>query len=246
MIYAKRVYFSDGVVWVFEGYNDDTGRWIQIRMSNLFGVNFSDAIGTHSVLQYARANEGNRVRLGSGAHSKIERVTDGQTAPVDSGYAPYAYDGGRSYDVAPTSSRECVRDSMALLVSPSELVHIQQPCPDLLLTALPSFYRNSKHITLLQPSQWGILHDPRNFRDAINDLCTHSAPTDSFILQVHKQQAATTLHCVAVSNKQINDPSTQFGWLPLSISSFAKLDIDRMRGGFKVVCSTGQSGVPYG
>ena len=160
----------------------------------------------------ANARPGTRVKLGAGARSKLEES---------------------SLASAPTG-RDCVSLAMALLISPKDFLHIPQPSLDLRLSALKRFFRYTE-LKLLKPSKWGILRDFCHFVGAIDDICSNATAEDKFILRVTlPPPVATSLHCVAVRGREICDPATGQGWLPLAPASFEALGISAINTGFKI------------
>jgi len=229
-IIAKEILFKDKYndipKWCFWGFDNTANQWVQVRASNLYGIKRTDDQGNQTlVTTLAKARQGTRVNLGIGARTK-DAVCSSASVGVS---APQAS------EIHSKPSRQCVSDAINLLVSLSEFQLIRQPSPDLLLTALPGFFRNSKATKLIKPSKWKILRDSSNFKGAIDDLCRHAKHTDKFIIQVFLPPPVdTSLHCVAVRDCQICDPVTNKGWLPLTPASFDVLGISKIVTGFKI------------
>jgi hypothetical protein len=137
----------------------------------------------------------------------------------------------------PEISRECVRDALALLIRSHLLLRLPQPCPDVAMWAIPQIFCNTG-LKFRKPSTWGILRDYRHYAGAIEDLChevTGAGTADKFILRVYIPHLHTSLHCVAVRDRQIYDPACpELGWLPLTPASFACLGITEISAGFKI------------
>ena len=105
---------------------------------------------------------------------------------------------------------------------------------DLRLDVLPRIFRNSS-FTLSRPVSWGFLRDSRHYVGAVDDLCTNTKINDRFILRVTLIDAKTSLHCIAVMNQQIFDPSGPLGWLPLTRESFKTMNISSINAGYKIM-----------
>ena len=222
MVRAERVHFpNNGFKWCFEGYDVSSAKWVQVRHSNLYGVTFTDPTGQHQhVMTVAKAGNGHRVNLGTGAREpEVNCLAAGLAS------APQVSVG-----------HECVSDALLLLVSSVEFPRIPQPSADLQFNSIKQIFHHSKAIALLKPSQWGILRDARNFTDSIEDLCSYATVSDKFIFRVTlPPPASTSLHCVAVRDREICDPATGHGWLPLAPASFKTLAISAINAGFKIV-----------
>jgi hypothetical protein len=202
---------------------------MQVSASSIDALTFTDASGNkHNVVAYARAHAGERVILGTGARA-VERELEGRGSVMVTSMQARACD-------SKLSSRRCVSDAMSLLVSPTEFARIPQPSDDLLMTALRQIFSNSRETKFLPPSKWGFLRDPQAFRGAVEDVCQQARLDDRFVLRVTLPN--TSLHCVAVRDRQICDLATGLGWLTLTSESFATLGIQNINAGFKVVDRT--------
>ena len=214
MIKAKRHTFDDGEEqWCYGAYDVHQHKWIQVPCSSVDHLRVTDAFGKSSSAVYtSRAQPGRPVKLGTGKRKRCDKLVG--TTPI--------------------LSRRCVADSMSLLISPSEFEKIPLQCDNLRMDLLPAIFANTK-VKFSRPAKWGFLRDPSNYNGAIEDLCVNAKLDDRFIIRVTLIDAMTSLHCVAVRNRQICDVATGMGWMPLTAESFTQLNIGAINFGYKVM-----------
>ena len=204
--------------WCYQIFN--TIKWVQVRHSNIDHLRYTDARGKdQSAVQKAREMPDCKIKLGTGANNRCSTVKgniDDDTHPPP----PGGDDLSSSSRVLGTlvitdSPRRCIANVLRTMVSEDEYALLPLG-DDLRLDTLPQTFRNRASFTLSRPVSWGFLRDHHHFNGTVDDLCTNAKITDRFILRVTLSETNTSLHCIGVMNRQIFDPSSTLGWLPLT------------------------------
>ena len=111
---------------------------------------------------------------------------------------------------------------------------------DALWKELPFKFMNA--IVLLRPSKWRM---PTVYNSSTGSFCTNhisefirnasleNRKHERYVLQVYLSDTNTSLHCVAVVDRQILDPADGI-WMSLSLDSFEQLRIGRIERGYLI------------
>jgi hypothetical protein len=109
--------------WCYWAKDSSANRWVQVRYSNLVGIERTDDQGnTEKVLAIAKSDPGKPVELGVGARMNFDTGTPLAMDEVYSG-GPGSY--GTQVCETSEPSRQCVLEVMKFLVSISVPAHPQ-------------------------------------------------------------------------------------------------------------------------
>ena len=219
--YDLDVLYYNPYIRVFIARCAENNRYIEVRLREIEDV---EVVGGYAAT-LAKHHPWCRVSLGVGDRE------DGKGPDLDS-KCSVSLASTRVPHISPVPGT-CLRDALALIGIESQL-----PAHCEFKASIHSLRVRDVFFLAPRSFKWPDLKltQPNNFLD---QLIENVRDGERYILRVHLKSNKTSKHCVAIRGRYIADPEKaghfiHGQWLPLRLSSFEYLDIDRVVGMYKL------------